>query len=512
MSTSKGRGAAAHRIVEVVPPEQLRLLFLRPRPQSAIEFDPEGTDAIPRLFDEFDRLAARDRRPRGQGQPAAVARVGLPLLAQGARCRRRRPRRPRYRPSFSHVATLVQVKPVEPDLFAAEKGAPLSQRRGRDPRRADRRGAPVARDVRPGVVPDRRPARGAAGGGRRPRRRPARLPRRARRRRRADRAGGRRRLAGADLLGRRRARAAQRPRLRRRSTSPSSAGSNGPRAGWLLAGLDRPFVARPAARGRAGDRSEATGMSVGLQRLREDAATDPPGGDRQGRGRRRSSTRRSPPTGAGASCSAEGDRLKARAQPGLEGGRRGRPAAAPTRTARRSPRSRPRPSRPASGSRRSTPSSPTVEAELDDLLLRIPNPADPDVPVGGEEANVTVREWGDQLPASPAARAARSAPMRPPAARPGSAGRTGRSASGSGSSTSSAARRSPAPGFPVYRGLGARLAAVAHQLVPRRPQHRERVHRDLAAGGGQRRLGARDRPDPGQGRPDVRRRPATTCT
>jgi seryl-tRNA synthetase len=39
-----------------------------------------------------------------------------------------------------------------------------------------------------------------------------------------------------------------------------------------------------------------------------------------------------------------------------------------------------------------------VEKEIDDLLLRIPNPADPDVPVGGEEANVTVRLWGDQLP------------------------------------------------------------------------------------------------------------------
>ncbi|MBM4408180.1 MAG: serine--tRNA ligase [Chloroflexi bacterium] len=38
-----------------------------------------------------------------------------------------------------------------------------------------------------------------------------------------------------------------------------------------------------------------------------------------------------------------------------------------------------------------------VEAGLDDLLLRIPNPADSDVPVGGEEANVTVRVWGDQL-------------------------------------------------------------------------------------------------------------------
>ena len=35
-----------------------------------------------------------------------------------------------------------------------------------------------------------------------------------------------------------------------------------------------------------------------------------------------------------------------------------------------------------------------AELELEDLLLRIPNPADPEVPVGGEEANVTVRTWG----------------------------------------------------------------------------------------------------------------------
>jgi seryl-tRNA synthetase len=41
----------------------------------------------------------------------------------------------------------------------------------------------------------------------------------------------------------------------------------------------------------------------------------------------------------------------------------------------------------------------TVEAEVEQLLLRIPNPADPDVPVGGEESNVTVRTWGDILPA-----------------------------------------------------------------------------------------------------------------
>ena len=38
-----------------------------------------------------------------------------------------------------------------------------------------------------------------------------------------------------------------------------------------------------------------------------------------------------------------------------------------------------------------------TQATLDDLLLRIPNPPDPDIPVGGEEANVTIRTWGDVL-------------------------------------------------------------------------------------------------------------------
>jgi seryl-tRNA synthetase len=44
------------------------------------------------------------------------------------------------------------------------------------------------------------------------------------------------------------------------------------------------------------------------------------------------------------------------------------------------------------------PTIASLEGALDDLLLRIPNPPDPDIPVGGEEANVTVRTWGEILP------------------------------------------------------------------------------------------------------------------
>ncbi len=36
-----------------------------------------------------------------------------------------------------------------------------------------------------------------------------------------------------------------------------------------------------------------------------------------------------------------------------------------------------------------------AEAQVDDLLLRIPNPPELDIPVGGEEANVTIRTWGE---------------------------------------------------------------------------------------------------------------------
>jgi seryl-tRNA synthetase len=38
-----------------------------------------------------------------------------------------------------------------------------------------------------------------------------------------------------------------------------------------------------------------------------------------------------------------------------------------------------------------------VETALEDALLRIPNPADPEVPIGGEEANQTIRTWGEVL-------------------------------------------------------------------------------------------------------------------
>ncbi|MCI0343861.1 MAG: lysine--tRNA ligase [Chloroflexi bacterium] len=128
MSTSKGRGTAAHRIVEVLPPEPLRTLMIRSRPNHAIDFEPEGTDQVPRQFDEFDRLgdATAGRDVKGELPPgfASVFRYALrdpeaDVDAEAAA----------FRPRFAHLAFLLQVPGADiPALVAAEKGSALTPR------------------------------------------------------------------------------------------------------------------------------------------------------------------------------------------------------------------------------------------------------------------------------------------------------------------------------------------------------------------------------------------------
>ncbi len=54
MSSSKGTGAFAQDVANVIPPEVLKFLLLRTRPNRTIEFDING-DTIPLLYDEYDR-------------------------------------------------------------------------------------------------------------------------------------------------------------------------------------------------------------------------------------------------------------------------------------------------------------------------------------------------------------------------------------------------------------------------------------------------------------------------
>jgi len=56
MSASKGLGASAKEVSDMLPPTLVRLLMIRKLPNQPIDFDPEGT-TVPTLFDEYDRLA-----------------------------------------------------------------------------------------------------------------------------------------------------------------------------------------------------------------------------------------------------------------------------------------------------------------------------------------------------------------------------------------------------------------------------------------------------------------------
>jgi len=128
MSTSKGLGAAAHTMAEVLPPEQIRFLFVRHRPESVIEFVPEGTDAIPRQFDEFDRLgrATAGQEVKGELPSGYDSIFAYSLLDPAADVVTEAAA---YRPPFGHLALLAQVPGVDVvERVEAEKGAPLTDR------------------------------------------------------------------------------------------------------------------------------------------------------------------------------------------------------------------------------------------------------------------------------------------------------------------------------------------------------------------------------------------------
>jgi len=56
MSTSKGVGASASEMLEILPPELLRFLMVKTKKDQQINFDPQG-QTIPKLFDQYQKAA-----------------------------------------------------------------------------------------------------------------------------------------------------------------------------------------------------------------------------------------------------------------------------------------------------------------------------------------------------------------------------------------------------------------------------------------------------------------------
>ncbi|RJQ28041.1 lysine--tRNA ligase [Candidatus Parcubacteria bacterium] len=57
MSSSKGIGMTGEDLLEVSGPQRTRFLMIKSPPNEAIEFNPYGTDVIPKLFDEYQEYA-----------------------------------------------------------------------------------------------------------------------------------------------------------------------------------------------------------------------------------------------------------------------------------------------------------------------------------------------------------------------------------------------------------------------------------------------------------------------
>lgn len=121
MSSSKGRGASAKEISDLLPPKITRLLFLRKDPKRPIDFDPEG-DTIPNLYDEYDRLASiyfeGDERKQDFARIFELAHfpeVRSQLI-------------PQFLPRFREVAFLIQLPHIDFLAKIAEiKGSALTQ-------------------------------------------------------------------------------------------------------------------------------------------------------------------------------------------------------------------------------------------------------------------------------------------------------------------------------------------------------------------------------------------------
>ncbi len=65
MSSSKGLGLTAHELLEVISPQMFRFLMLKTEPNSTVEFNPFGTQIIPKLYEDYFRAAEEHKSGLG---------------------------------------------------------------------------------------------------------------------------------------------------------------------------------------------------------------------------------------------------------------------------------------------------------------------------------------------------------------------------------------------------------------------------------------------------------------
>jgi len=111
MSSSKGLGLKASNLIELLPAEVGRFLFLRTDYNQAIEFDPVSSMAIPDLFDEYDRCW----QAYITGSDENLSRAFVLSQIQSVP-----PKTDLYIPRFRDVANYIQLPNVNLEKFFSE--------------------------------------------------------------------------------------------------------------------------------------------------------------------------------------------------------------------------------------------------------------------------------------------------------------------------------------------------------------------------------------------------------
>lgn len=115
MSSSKGQGASAKEVADMLPPHLLTFLFAHTKPNRHLDFDPAG-NTIPLLYDEYDKALALYQTDPASDQAKIIEYSLAPNQVV-----------PSYVMRFTKVAFLSQMPSVDIwQVAEQEKGSPLS--------------------------------------------------------------------------------------------------------------------------------------------------------------------------------------------------------------------------------------------------------------------------------------------------------------------------------------------------------------------------------------------------
>jgi lysyl-tRNA synthetase class 1 len=123
MSSSRGIGAAARNIADLLPPEVLRFLMIRTKPLTPVNFDVNEAGKIKeewfvKLFNEFDRFQSRTIHEKN----------ATPDEAYVYRLSEVQPEEDYYSANFQLVSALVQMPHLDViEQITKRKGAPLTE-------------------------------------------------------------------------------------------------------------------------------------------------------------------------------------------------------------------------------------------------------------------------------------------------------------------------------------------------------------------------------------------------